>query len=234
MKTTATERSNNSRRNTARVMILAASAAAGLSGSARGADNTFTWTGTAGASWGTAANWAGSVAPPLTPAVGDNTILQFGGTLGSGTTAQSAGDWRVYQIQLTNYTLPAGSMTLSTTGSASRDLYLGAGGILDTTTGSTGSVTFQSSTASTSKKIYLTADSTWTVANAGSNNLIIKREIANDPTIGASAHQLIKEGLGTLQFSFSSSWTGGVALNDGGLRLDTVQTGGLGAGTLSV
>src|SRR4051794_1567817 len=117
MKTGAMHRSTN-RRHAARVMILAASAAAGLASSARGADNTFTWSGTAGASWGAAANWVGGVAPPLTPAAGDNTILQFGGTLGSGTTAQSTGDWRVYQIQLTNYTIPAGTLVLSTTGTA--------------------------------------------------------------------------------------------------------------------
>jgi fibronectin-binding autotransporter adhesin len=227
-----------------KVVCTAAMCIAGYTGYVRGADNTYSWIGPATAggnvSWAFATNWAGGVAPPLVPAAGDNSILVFGGNLNTGTSAQSTGDLNIYQLQIGTYAIAGGTtMTLSSTGSASRTLRIGAGGIVyDIASG--GTVSVQNSSSNTDARIILTADQTWnTVQNNSTGNLIIRRPI-DDRILTTDPHggfRITKEGAGTLQLSqpvtVSNTFTGGVVLNDGNIRLDT-STGELGTGPIDI
>src|SRR5438105_1734808 len=75
-------------------MLLATIGAVGFADRAFAADNSFSWVGPVVASnspsWSVGSNWVGGVAPPQTPALGDNTIMVFGGSLNTGTASQNA------------------------------------------------------------------------------------------------------------------------------------------------
>ena len=224
-------KANELRRGTAK-LFLASVGVAGFTANAFGADNTFSWIGPAAVggntSWSFATNWQGGVAPPVTPAVGDNTILVFGGNLNAGTATQNAtggatnpADYNLYGIVFNDYTVAAGgggTFVLTTTGAGSRVINLGAGGIVDNTTGA-GSVNINVNSTATDGRLVLTADQDWNVVNnPGTNNLVVRRQVVGAFTVS-------KVGLGTLQLSSAAGQTlfsGTLDLKQGGIRLDTV------------
>ena len=176
-----------SKPRTRRIVFSAALCAVGFGSYASAADNTFSWVGPSvvggNASWTVGANWLGGVAP--VPATADNNTLIFGGTLNSGTSAQngttSATDtnWNVYGLVFNDYSAGAATFVINTSGTASRVLNLGAGGITDTALGSVS----LNGTNGSDTHLVLTANQTWNVATAGTNNLIIRRRIIGDFTI---------------------------------------------------
>jgi autotransporter-associated beta strand protein len=207
-------------------IFMASVGVVGFAGSTYGTDNVFTWLGpgTAGgnASWTVGANWQGGTAPPITPAAGDNTTLVFGGNLNSGTSAQNGptsatnADWTIQGLIFNDYSAGAATFVINTSGTASRTLRLGAGGITDT---ALGSVSLNGSNGSDTHLV-LTADQTWNVATAGNNNLIVRRSITGNFT-------LTKTGAGSLQFTAAAGmadFNGTLDLKQGGVRLDTVGT----------
>jgi autotransporter-associated beta strand protein len=225
----------------AKALFLASIGTAGFVGSSFAADNTYSWVGPVVAStnpsWSVGTNWIGGVAPPQTPAAGDNTILSFGGALNTGTSSQNAvggatnpADYTIYGLIFNDYTAVAGpgSLLLNTTGAGSRIINLGAGGIVDNITSASSAGTVGISNASTAldNRLILTADQTWNVVNAvnggtaPTNNLVIKR-----PTSGAFT--VTKTGLGTLQLSSATgnpNFNGTFDIQSGGFRLDTIGT----------
>jgi autotransporter-associated beta strand protein len=243
---------NAKMRKQTQATFMAAVTVAGFVDLTRAADLTFSWIGaaTAGGStnWTVATNWAGGVSPTtFNPALTDNQYLVFGGSYNGGTTTMNAfggtqngapGDYPVYKLTFNDFTNTAGTSTtgsllITTTGSNSRILYLGAGGIfMNTSAASTagGSVSIQNVSSATDNRIILTADQTWTVNNPTAN-LTVKRPIEGDFTI-------IKDGVGSLQLSTpaidniivegtptaingNARFNGTLDLRQGGVRLDT-------------
>jgi hypothetical protein len=226
-------------------MLIAATL--GVSGLeyAQGADNTYSWVGlnlSNSASWTPVAHWAGGVAPPSTPAVGDRTIVYFGGTLSSNGSLHN-GEYELHQIIVDDMSLTTGSLNITSSGGSAtvaRVLRLGAGGIRMNTTTNTGAVNLSAGGSSFDRRLLLTADQEWYNGNlalggtggTSATNLIVRRVIDD----GDSDFKIIKTGVGTLQITTGvpNTWSGGLDLNEGQLRLDTSNVGLLGTGTVTV
>ncbi len=231
------EKMNLNRR--ARRLVFAASAcvAAAHAANCFAADNIYSWVGpptlAGNASWSTLTNWAGGAIPPLAPADGDNTIFWYGGALNAGTSQMNttggstlAADFRLYQIRIDPYTVGGvdSAGTLTTTGAASRVIYLGAGGIVNTTTGAS-TFNLTSSTNATDRRLVLTADQTWTHSNTVAT-MIQRREMEG-------AFKVTKDGAGTIELQGANlNWTGGLDIQNGYMRGST-NTTVFGAGTIS-
>jgi hypothetical protein len=219
------------------VYLAASCVVAGHATTALAVDNIYSWLGPPDAlgntSWSTLANWVNGTIPPLTPAAGDNSILWYGGALNLGTMQQNTtggssldADYTFHQIVVDPYTIagfPAAG-TLTTTGAASRNIFLGAGGIISNTTGAA-TFNLHSASSATSRKLILTADQTWSHSNIDAI-FIVRREIEGN-------FKITKQGAGTIELQGTNlNWTGGLDIQDGFIRTST-NTTVLGQGTIS-
>ncbi len=216
------------------VVAMAAFCAMGYS-NLRAAENTYSWTGPASATGNTSwtlnnssftpsTNWllnGVNAVPPQTPAVGDDTILAYGGALSIGTSTQNAvgsstnpADYTLFQIVINDYTTSnGGSLTLTTTGAGSRVINLGAGGIVDNAA-SSGSILITNASTATDNRLNLTVDQTWSINSPANNNFIVKRAISGSAS-------LTKTGTGTLDLNaVSAAFTGTLNLQQGVVRFD--------------
>lgn len=197
----------------------------------------YSFAGTADSTWSNPANWIGGVAPPATDPTTD--IVVAGDLHTQGALTQDRDDDTINSFTIQSFS-NSSTGTLSVTGTdplvmpaATHILRLGAGGITDT---AAATVAFQGTTTATSiKKLVLTADQTWNINTGGTQIFSMRRTIEGN-------FKVTKIGPSTLEFQGdNSNWTGGLDLQEGTVRLSGLTVNGVvvnhnpaGLGTLTI